>query len=233
MLRALHTSWHTVKVSFTHSSLGPSRVTSSSAGVAVTQTMFMSCSGSAKAATIGPGSEFRVSERISVVLTTTVSEMTIAAGTGCTGLSMLSMPADLRKKRALCTDAHQAHKGMPPREEGREWGRWRAGSSVSTASIHGPSALRQAAWGHPSGLVHRPLGGGLVIGSARRLCSPYGSSLDQCRRLLLRKRAVCSALGVGRQHQWPIAQRPVAHGRRVASSRSSSSETNAPIHAPI
>ena len=103
MLSALHTSWHTVKVSFTHSSLGASRVTSSSAGVAVTQTMFKSCSGSAKAATIGPCSESRVSERVSVVLTTTVSEMTIAAGTGCTGLSMLSMPADLRKKGALCT----------------------------------------------------------------------------------------------------------------------------------
>jgi len=103
MLRALRTSWHTVKVSFTHSSLGPSRVTSSAAGVAVTQTMSMSCSGSAKAATIGPGSEFRVSDRISVVLTTTVSEMTIAAGIGCTGLSMLSMPADLRKMGALRT----------------------------------------------------------------------------------------------------------------------------------
>jgi hypothetical protein len=37
------------------------------------------------------------------VLTTTVSEMTIAAGIGCTGLSMLSMPADLRKMGALRT----------------------------------------------------------------------------------------------------------------------------------
>ena len=161
MPSALHTSWHTVKVSFTHSSFGPSRATSSAAGVAVTQTMFMSCSGSAKAATIGPGSEVRVSERVSVVLTTTVSEMTIAAGVGCTGLSMLSMPADLRKMGALRTAMHIRQMGMTLREEGSESGVDDAQARVSRQLAYtGPVLCVRPRGAIPRGLYIGLLEGG-------------------------------------------------------------------------